>query len=659
MARALLVFTASALVSVAAKADNDVQKAVERGISYLKNHPSADGTWSFRDQGHAVGVSSLVGLALLECDVPATDPVIEAAAQVVREKLASTDDTYDLSLAIMFLDRLGVADDSSHIETASLRVAAGQFANGGWGYYCPRINSEADLRRLRTLLDKKATTKTEKPAETLAKKGVTREGNLQNTRDARRRMAMGDDNSNTQFATLALWVARRHNVHVDACLAAVEARFRQSQNGDGGWGYKPRLGSQSMPGMVSSTASMTCAGLFGLGVGYGVSMQAVLRTNLKQKAAASNEHTAPDPTRDQAIRRGLRFLAEIIEPALEEESGNQEEVPNRRGAGRAFRRGARGVLPNLVHNGAGSEYYFLWGLERVAMIYGLTTIGNKDWYEIGSTYLVQEQGEDGSWRGNIGEIVDTCFALLFLRRANLAVDLTATLKDRVKDPGMVSLKAKRTTEVGEKKEAAKSKTDKSRATELAGKDSGSEPESKSIDRPRVPLVDPSTLPESRPQAEKDNQEGAHLRDQLVQAAPADQTLLLQRLRDAKGSIHTDALAEAIPLLRGEIKTQACDALAERLARMTAPTLREKLHDKNTEVQRAAALASAMKEDKTFIPDLIRLLEDPEPRVARASQASLKQLTGQDFGPAEGATDQEKADAVTHWRQWWQKNNGRR
>src|SRR5438876_11326973 len=112
----LLALIALPLASAATKADDAVQKAVERGVGYLKNHPSADGTWSFRESGHPVGVSSLVGLALLECDVPPADPVVQAAAQVVREKIASTNDTYDLSLAIMFLDRLGAGEDNPLIE---------------------------------------------------------------------------------------------------------------------------------------------------------------------------------------------------------------------------------------------------------------------------------------------------------------------------------------------------------------------------------------------------------------------------------------------------------------------------------------------------------------------------------------------------------------
>src|SRR5262249_55186410 len=45
------------------------------------------------------------------------------------------------------------------------------------------------------------------------------------------------DNSNTQFAVLALWAAQRHGVPMERCLALLVKRFHQSQNPDGGWGY--------------------------------------------------------------------------------------------------------------------------------------------------------------------------------------------------------------------------------------------------------------------------------------------------------------------------------------------------------------------------------------------------------------------------------------
>ena len=69
----------------------------------------------------------------------------------------------------------------------------------------------------------------------------------------------GGDNSNTQFATLGLWVARRHGLPVEACLGGVERHFRTSQNRDGGWGYSGIGGNDS-------TATMTGAGVLCLAI---------------------------------------------------------------------------------------------------------------------------------------------------------------------------------------------------------------------------------------------------------------------------------------------------------------------------------------------------------------------------------------------------------
>ena len=122
-------------------------------------------------------------------------------------------------------------------------------------------------------------------------------------------------------------------------------------------------------------------------------------------------------------------------------------------------------------------------------------------------------------------------------------------------------------------------------------------------------------------------------------------------------MYTQALAAAIPRLSGSGKVKARDALAERIARMTASTVADKLQDEDLEIRRAAALACAMKEQKTFIPKLLPLLEDPEASVVRAAHAALRTLTGRDFGPADAASRAERDKAVTAWKFWWTKQDG--
>ena len=45
--------------------------------------------------------------------------------------------------------------------------------------------------------------------------------------------------------------------------------------------------------------------------------------------------------------------------------------------------------------------YFLWSVERVAVLYNLPTIGKKEWYRWGAEILVANQKKDGNWEDGI------------------------------------------------------------------------------------------------------------------------------------------------------------------------------------------------------------------------------------------------------------------
>lgn len=62
----------------------------------------------------------------------------------------------------------------------------------------------------------------------------------------------------------------------------------------------------------------------------------------------------------------------------------------------------------------GNLHYYLYGIERYATWFGKKTIGEHDWYKEGATFLLDRQNDDGSW----GNVEQTCFAILFLRKVN-------------------------------------------------------------------------------------------------------------------------------------------------------------------------------------------------------------------------------------------------
>lgn len=66
--------------------------------------------------------------------------------------------------------------------------------------------------------------------------------------------------------------------------------------------------------------------------------------------------------------------------------------------------------------GGSWHYYYLYGLERVGGALDIEYIGPHHWYLEGARVLVKKQSKDGSWR-QAGEEPDTCFAILFLKRA--------------------------------------------------------------------------------------------------------------------------------------------------------------------------------------------------------------------------------------------------
>jgi WD40 repeat protein len=173
------------------------------------------------------------------------------------------------------------------------------------------------------------------------------------------------------------------------------------------------------------------------------------------------------------------------------------------------------------------------------------------------------------------------------------------------------------------------------------------------------LSSPKEQPDSRPaESRQPEAEVGRLSKALVEAPPAQRDKLLSTYKTSPGAAYTDALAKAIPQLTAPTQAQFRDVLTERLAHMTAATLHEKLQDGDGEIRRAAARACAMRDEREHVPDLIRLLEDPEPPVARAAHMALKTLTRQDFGPAKDAGRAERNKAVAAWNAWWQKNGGR-
>jgi hypothetical protein len=60
------------------------------------------------------------------------------------------------------------------------------------------------------------------------------------------------------------------------------------------------------------------------------------------------------------------------------------------------------------------HYYYLYGLERACELNGTAIFHGRRWYTEGAELLLDQQRKDGAW----ASLEDTCFAILFLKKAS-------------------------------------------------------------------------------------------------------------------------------------------------------------------------------------------------------------------------------------------------
>jgi hypothetical protein len=352
-----------------------VNRAIDRGVAYLlARHPRHD-----QYRRHL----GLLGLTLLECGVPADDPSVQEIAGWIRSRERDLAQTYELTLAILFLDRLGDPRDDTLIRIFGQQLLSGQLDCGSWTYSC-LTNDRPSVASNAANASKRGPARMANGLPIIPPMPAWPNDRSGHGRPARQRIIYRGDNSNTQFAILGLWVAQRHGLPAQSALLANEQYFRATQLSDGSWAYNPNGHNWR--------DSNTCAGLMSLAMRYGVISGQGRDIRQQQKIHI----------RDAAINQALRHLAQSLDKITP--AGNR-----------------------IAGVDARDALYFLWSLERMAVIYDLRIIGKREWYPWAAEMLVEMQRPDGQWPGS--DPVETCFALLILKRSNLAKDLQLAVNE--------------------------------------------------------------------------------------------------------------------------------------------------------------------------------------------------------------------------------------
>jgi hypothetical protein len=314
-----------------------VRQAIDKGVAYLERAQDPhSGSWP----DHATyvgGTTALCTLALLNCGVPVHDEHIQKALNFLRPLKPTM--TYPVSLQTMVLcmaepekDFITIRNNAKWLEETQIKEGP---RRGAWSY--PGIG--------------------------------------------------GGDNSNSQFALLALYEAERAGVSVplETWKMALDY-WKSAQNADGSFNYYKVPGARNPP----ASGSMTCAGLTSLVIASGRLSAGDAQAQGDQIRCCGSEDAADDST--ERIASGLQWL------------------------------GRRDIFTIEQNPNVGSQwhYYFLYGLERLGRMTAQRFIGGRDWYREGAAFLVSPAGQqlNGQWQGREGIETDpnitTSFALLFL-----------------------------------------------------------------------------------------------------------------------------------------------------------------------------------------------------------------------------------------------------
>ncbi|MDH3591419.1 MAG: hypothetical protein OER88_06050 [Planctomycetota bacterium] len=351
-----------------------VNTAIDKGIARLTALRHVDtGRWKAHGN-YDIGTTALVVLTLAACDVPRTDARIQPALAWLFQQ--TPEKTYDRSVALMAVDRAF---------TPKSEIAAMHR-----GKLVKFRRDLTDPQRTWALRIARALEATASGPGTWGYPPAPR-------------VIVRADTSNTQYAVLGLRAAARlgYDAKVSTWLGVLR-HFQQHRTKDGKRGEVVLLRegqalAEARPYKVKDSsgyryttrshqgwASMACAAIASLSI-----------------------------TRSELARRKSTRLTKSVD----------REIHQLVLGGWAWLDRNWSVSRHAGHPGNAHLYYYLYSLERAAVLDRVKRVGDRDWYVQGARQLLALQKKEGAWGD---DVVTNCFALLFLKRATAPLPITGT-----------------------------------------------------------------------------------------------------------------------------------------------------------------------------------------------------------------------------------------
>jgi hypothetical protein len=344
-----------------------VQLAIQKGIEFLKTAKSPDFHNAYKNS------DVLILWTFIHAGVPQEDPRFQALFNgVLNEPLEKT---YKVALLAMCLEEIDRVKYQEKIAHCAQFLVDNQCPNGQWNYGSP-TDAIKDLKVPPPPKDV-ASGGGRGAVRTTGKPKVVQHVAVKQTKQG----PETGDNSNTQYAALGLRACFDSGIEIPEHVVVLAVKWlRESQFPDP---KKDKDGKEIKPPVVS--------GISGKVEGWNYKSQGVdERAPYHAMTAGSvgglliyNYMLGRNSKSDSFVKAGINWLT--------------------------------------VHYSIQPwNTYYMYALERAGIYYGTEKLGENVWYKDGANAYLKNQNPDGSWGKDtdwFNTTWDTCFAILFLRRA--------------------------------------------------------------------------------------------------------------------------------------------------------------------------------------------------------------------------------------------------
>lgn len=372
-----------------------VDAAIEKGVRFLKSAPSSG------YEGQQIpDCDELLLLTFVHAGVSSTD----GRYQELLHKMLTTplEKTYKVVLQAMVLEEIDRVKHQRRIAQCAQFLVDSQCGNGQWSYGQPSafLDSIPEPTPGREAVATSGAKPARKPP---VGKGMERVKPEVVNRIVLQKKAEGPgsgDNSNSQYAALGLRACAEAGVTVPReTLERARKGWIGSQQANDGKGDRKAVASGEVGG---APAGWCYGGGDHRHAPYGSMTAGAVG------AMVIYDHLLGLPwKKDETVLRGLAWMS--VNFSVTANPGPAE-----------WGEGAPGYM----------LYYYLYAVERAGIFTGLEKLGGHRWYATGARAILAAQGADGAWNAQAPEANatwDTCFAILFLKRATRPLEDVASM----------------------------------------------------------------------------------------------------------------------------------------------------------------------------------------------------------------------------------------